>query len=231
MTGYVNMVGDFIERIPNNQLIIASDLYKKFEHGMTAQTFYKILERFSKSGKLVHLSKGIYYRPKQTRFGLVPISEDEIAKYYLKNKQGILVGYRMFNQKGITTQIGKQIEILSTILTETQKNICNVSVRRLSTPLNDETIPVIESMEILQAYPLIEDINEKALVEHMASFAQVYEESAMKAVLETRRYRKSTIAFMAAFLDYHQINHSLNKYLSPMSDYKIPNVEELHEFA
>lgn len=231
MVSYVSIIERVIEEIPCNQLIIASELYGKLSLEVTEQAFYKTMERFSKSERLVHLTKGVYYRPKKTRFGTVPISEDEIADYYLKNHRGILVGYRMYNQKGITTQLSKHIEILSTILTEEQKHIRSVSVRRIAAPLTEKTIPVIEAMEILQAYQRIEDINITALTEHMANFAQVYSESAMETVLANRKYKKSTIAFMAAFLDYHQIEHTLSRYLSPMSDYKIPKVEELYEFA
>lgn len=231
MVSYVNIVENEIEEIPFNQLVIASELYRTIPFEVTEQAFYKIMERFSKSGKLVHLTKGVYYRPKKTRFGIVPILEDEIANHYLKNHQGILIGYRMYNQKGITTQIGKQVEILSTILPEEQKHIRNVSVRRITAPLNEETISVIEAMEILQAYQGIENVNIKALVEYMAGFAQVFSESAMEVVLANRKYKKSTIAFMTAFLNYHQVKHSLSRYLSPMSAYKIPNVEEMYEFA
>ena len=231
MEKYVKIIENAIGEIPVNQLIIASELYRKLSLEITEQSFYKTMERFSKSGKLVHLTKSVYYRPKKTRFGIVPISEKEIANHYLKNHQGVLVGYRLYNQKGITTQIGKKVEILSTILPEKQKNICNVSVRRITVPLNEKTIPVIETMEILQAYKGIEDINTKVLAAYMTHFVQMYSESAMEVVLENRKYKKSTIAFMAAFLNYHHIKHSLSKYLSPLSDYKIPNVEELYEPA
>lgn len=231
MRSYASIVENAIEEIPFNQLIIASELYRKISLGITEQTFYKIIERLSKNGKLVHLTKGVYYRPKITRFGTVPISENEIANHYLKNHQGVLVGYRMYNQKGITTQVGKRVEILSAILSEEQKHICNVSVRRITAPLNEETIPIIETMEILQDYKNIEDINTKVLAAYMMHFSQNYSDPAMEIVLANRKYKKSTIAFMAAFLNYHQVKNTLSGYLSPMSDYKIPNVEELYEFA
>ncbi|MDO4275458.1 MAG: DUF6088 family protein [Eubacteriales bacterium] len=231
MSSYVSVLENAVKEIPANQLIIASELYSRLSSEITEQAFYKTMERFSKSGKLVHLTKGVYYRPKKTRFGTVPISDDEIAGYYLKNQQGLMVGYRMFNQKGITTQIGKQVEILSTILPEEQKHIRNVSVRKITVPLNEETIPVMEAMEILQAYQEMEDVNTKVLAAYMTNFVQVYSDSAMELVLANRKYKKSTIAFMTAFLNYHQVKHSLSRHLSPMSDYKIPNVEELYVFA
>ena len=231
MKSYASVVEDAIAEIPFNQLILVSELYRALSLKITEQTLYKILESFTKSEKLVHLAEGIYYRPKKTRFGTVPISEEEIADYYLKNNRGILVGYRLYNKKGITTQIGKQIEILSTILSEEKKYICNISIRRITVPLTEDTIPVIEALEILQAYQSIEDRNRKAFVQYMTRFSKVYSDHSAEVVLANRKYKKSTIAFMAAFLDYHQIGHKLSRYLSPMSAYKIPDVEKLYEFA
>lgn len=231
MESYVNKIEKVIEEIPYNQLIIAAELYGEFFSEIKEQTFYKTMERFSKRGKLIHLTKGVYYRPKKTRFGTVPISEEEIAGHYLKNHQGLLVGYRMFNQKGLTSQVGKKVEILSNLLIEEKKHISNVSVHRITLSLTDEMISVIEAMEILQAYHYIEDLNRKALTVHMTDFAKGYSEAAVEIVLANRKYKKSTIAFMAAILNYHRVEHTLDRYLSPMSDYKIPNVEELYEFA
>ena len=137
----------------------------------------------------------------------------------------------MYNEKGITTQVGKKVEVLSTILEEDVKNIHNVSVNRIEVELDEQTIPVIETLEILQEYNKIEDINKRALVMYMEKFSKIYSEQAVKRVLSKRKYKKSTIAFMQAFLKYFQIENSLEDYLSPLSTYKIPNVEGLYEFA
>lgn len=66
---------------------------------------------------------------------------------------------------------------------------------------------------------------------YMRKIAQVYSESAMEEILKNRKYKKLTIAFMAVFLNYHHVNHTLDKYLSTMSDYKILNMEVLYEFV
>ena len=231
MASYANTVETAVLNYQPNQLIVANELYKSIDQKIPEQTFYKTLERMTKSGKLVHLTKGLYYRPKKSRFGIIPISDEEISAHYLKAGHGVMVGYRMYNKKGLTTQIGKQVDILSNALHEEKKNIQNVSVRKISIKLNTETIPIIETLEILQNYRHIEDMNVAAMAACLNRFAELYSDEAADQVLERVKYKKSTIAFMEAILNHLGIRNSLGKYLSPMSDYKIPRLEALYEFT
>ena len=43
-----------------------------------------------------------------------------------------------------------------------------------------------------------------------------------------KKYKKSTIALLSAFPDELDVKHSLHKYLSPMSEYKIPDMKEFY---
>lgn len=54
---------------------------------------------------------------------------------------------------------------------------------------------------------------------------------AKEATVREIKYKKSTIAFLAAFLNHFHIKNSLSEYLSPVSSYKIPNLEALYESA
>lgn len=231
MSNYSKEVYQAICRFEKNEIIVASQLYKSELFAMPEQTFYKNLERLCQSGELVHLTKGLYYRPKASRFGNVPISEAEIIQFYLKNEEGVLVGYRLFNQKGLTTQIGKNVTILSNTIAEEKKNVQNVCVKKINVPLNKETIPVIEMLEVLQAYYKIEDINNHALAAYMKKFSEAYSDAAANEVLENVKYKKSTIAFLRALLEYLNIPNTLNRHLSSLSNYRIPSVEAIYEAA
>ena len=95
--------------------------------------------------------------------------------------------------------------------------------------LNEETIPVIETMEILQNYRNIEDVNKSALAAYMRKFASNYSDAAAVYVLRYRKYKKSTIAFLESFLNYLNIENTLNQFLSALSSYEIPEMEEFYE--
>ena len=55
----------FLCNIKENTVIEASRIYTFLADDMTEAAFYKTLERFCQSGSLVHLTKGLYYKPKQ----------------------------------------------------------------------------------------------------------------------------------------------------------------------
>lgn len=229
MNSYANYIETIIEHEPENKLLEASALYSQSFSTIPEMTYYKALERMCKKGILVHLTKGLYYRPKNTRFGTVPISEKDIVDHYIKDNQGIVVGYRLFNQKDLTTQISKRVEVLSSAVPGKKKNIHNVYVINISISLTPETIPIIETLEILQNYKSIEDINDTALAAYMKDFARHYADEATVYVLKNRKYKKSTIAFLESFLNYFKVENILNQFLSSLSSYAIPDIEEFYE--
>ena len=222
MTSYMNKIENCIMQVPENQIIVAANFYELHFADIPEGSYYKSLERLSSSGKLCHLTKGIYYRPKTSRFGTIPISEEQIACYFIENNRGLIVGYRMFNRYGISTQVSKQCEILTSGITEERKRICNVSLKRISFFLSPERRKALEALEILQAFASIEDANENALISYMKDFASSYSDKDVNFVLENRKYKKSTIAFMEYLLNALSVNNSLGKHLSRMSSYKIP---------
>lgn len=61
----------------------------------------------------------------------------------------------------------------------------------------------------------------------MERFARAYSEESTKYVIENRKYKKSTIAFLEAFLKQFEVNNTLNRYLSPLSEYNIPRMEDI----
>ena len=48
-------------------------------------------------------------------------------------------------------------------------------------------------------------------------------------VIANISYKKSTIAFLEEILEYYQITNCLSEYLSSLSDYKYPKMEEIYE--
>ena len=138
------------------------------------------------------------------------------------------MGIDFIIKKGLTTQINKRVEILSSAVPGKKKNIQNVYVININIPLTPETIPIIETLEILQNYKSIVDINNTALAAYMKDFALQYSDETTVYVLKNRKYKKSTIAFLECFLNHFQIENTLNQFLSPFSSYNIPEMSEFY---
>lgn len=232
MKSYMTQIKAIISSFPENTPLIAKNIYLRDCCDIPEVTFYKSLERMCQKNELKHLAKGTYYRPKQSRFGFIPISEEEIAAYYLQDGKGMLIGYRMYNQKGLTTQVSKNIEILTPEVAESRKVIDNVIIDKTTMRLDKEVIETVEILEILQNYSGIEDLNSAAFVEYADMFSKNwYNDVTLEYVLNHRRYKKSTLAFLRAILDRLGIKNNLSNYLSSLSKYEYPNMEVLYESA
>ena len=87
MPTYTSIVENAVERYKGHELIIAGDLYLEIKDEVPETAFYKNLERMCKSKLLSHLTKGVYYKPKKSAFGEVPISTEQIVNYYIEKKR------------------------------------------------------------------------------------------------------------------------------------------------
>lgn len=222
---------EYVEACPENTIIEVGALYRERFSRDPETAFAKAVERMTKAGVIVQITRGVYYKPRRTDFGIVPLTDNAIAAHYMRDGHGIAIGYKLYNEKGISTQVGKNVEILCDSLTGEQKRAGNVKITKSTVGLTPMTIPIVETMEILQNYGKIEDLNRKRLAAYMNEFASHYSEEATHEVLHKRKYKKSTIAFLKAFLDYLNVPNTLDRYLSELSTYKIPRVEDFYETA
>ena len=228
MNSQARAIEEFIFRQPENKILTAKQVYKQLPEHFSEQAFYQTLTRLTQKGMLCHLTKGLYYRPRCSRFGVVPLGEQAIVEHYTAGGQGMVVGYRLYYQLGLTTQISKNVDILSNVLQENKKTVSNVKVSRLDLNFDATTCNAIATVEILQNYRNIEDINHRQMAEYMRKFALNYSEDAIRTVLGHRKYKKATIAFLAAFLGYWNTKHTLQQYLSRLSTYAVPQMEEFY---
>ena len=159
MKEYTKRISEYIGKMPENELIEANSLHHEKFSEIPEAAFYKAMERFCKNNRLVHLTNGLYYKPKESRFGQVPISDKEIARYYMRSGKGIIIGYCLYNEKGITTQVSKTIEVLSNAIKSKRKTAGNVKIQKMDMQFTSENIPIVEALEILQNYGKIQDVN------------------------------------------------------------------------
>lgn len=226
-----NKVEMIIEKQDAGSLIDARLLYYMSSLEVSEAAFYKSLERMCKSDKIVRIANGIYYKPNRSKYGIIPVNEADIVEYYTRELSGVVIGYTLYNRVGISTQISKRVEVFSNRLLGDKKTIQNVTIRKLDFSFDDDTIPIIETLEILQNYSRIEDIDNMALSRYLLDFSVKYKDNAAIRVLEHMKYKKSTIAFLEACLNYMGIENTLKRFISSLSSYKYPSMEEIYEVA
>ena len=221
-----------INRVPSGTLIMTGKLYReKYASVMSEAAFAQAISRLYRSGEIERVSKGIYCRPKKTRFGTVLPSESEIVDLFTAGNNGVVVGYGLYNELGVTTQISKRRIAYSSISEEQLKQIGNVVIQRYELNYTSEVKSVIRMMELLHHYKEIQDIDLSALLRAAELFAGEYSEQAFETVQKTIGYPKWTVAFLREVLNYHRTSNQLGKYLSALTTYPIPKMEELYATA
>lgn len=221
-----------INEMPKNQIFEASKLYfEQFNFSMSEAAFYKALERMVKEYVLIKISKGIYARPEQSKYGIVPPSEEEIISNFIENNKGIVIGYQLYNLLNISTQISKNIKIYCNMINQQTKTIGNVFIERKEVDFSDEVCKVIEMLEILSNFNSIQDLNYNSFILLCEKFYKQYDEETTKYVLAKMRYSKSTIAFLRNILNHYGVDNALGENLSAFSTYNYPSMEEIYELA
>ncbi|SHJ90203.1 hypothetical protein SAMN02745248_01250 [Hathewaya proteolytica DSM 3090] len=222
-----------IEEYPVKELIIANRFLKQNLPYIPADAYYKSIERMLRNGELERVAKGVYCRPKITKFGKVSASEENILNYFIgkENYTGVVVGYRLYNKYGITTQVSKTVNIYSNILEEETKVIKNVQIKKINISINSKTKRAIEQLEILENHNQIEEIDRKKMVYVHGIIAEEYSDEVFTSVLRNMKYKKRTIAFLESILKGKRVENTLSQFLNKTSKYKIPTMEESYESA
>ena len=218
-------IEEYVDGLGTENIIFISKLYSEKFSQYSEGAFFKIMERMVKEGKLVRLSKGIYFKNSDNYAYNINL----ILNYYFgeNNDNGMYIGYQLYNKYGITDVKKDYFELYSTIVDQDKKNIGNIAISKVPIELNYDNTRIIEAFEILQNHDSIEKLSKEKFFIYARQFALGYHDESALRVLEKMKYKKSTIAFMKSILDMYHVDNSLGKYLNCASKYKIPKVSKV----
>ena len=223
---------DEFRSVPEGELIISGKLYReKFADCMGEAAYAQSVSRLCRAGEIERVSKGIYCRPQKTRFGVIIPSDRGIAESFAVGRNGMLIGYALYNFLGISTQISKKYDVYSALSEERLKQIGNVTIHRYELDYTSTVKNVIAMMELLYHYAEIQDLNHVVFLQILQQLAESYDEQVFDMVQNVIGYPKWTIAFLREVLDHKNIQHNLVKRLSAFTKYSITSMEELYETA
>lgn len=176
---YNNILIKYIDEYPYDEPIFIEeikDYFKKIIQNNFETTFksiYVYINRLVKENKLSQFVKGIYYKPTKGIFGSKPLNINKvIEKKYIcdKNgKKGYFTGAYLFNKLGLTTQIPKEILIVTNECPNfndyNNKNL-GVTIRKPKTPVTEDNYKYLQLFDILMNRDniKIEVDNEKEII-------------------------------------------------------------------
>jgi predicted transcriptional regulator of viral defense system len=166
----------------------------------------KTLSRLVDSGKIIRLSKGQFYKPEKTEFGVLRPPEYQIVKDLLEAENkiiGYLTGVSVFNKLGLTTQVSNTIQIGTNIERKPKKrgkyNIRFIRQKNTIVKENIYMLQILDSIRFIKRIPDA-DITEscKRILAILNEFTEVEIRSIAKYAL---KYNPGTRALTGAMLD------------------------------
>jgi hypothetical protein len=225
--GYIFTYADFINNVINSS-------QKPKSLSISKEAIIKALNRMVASGKIAKLSKGKYYKPEKTAFGILKPNQYQIVKDLLEDNGkviGYITGYSIYTQLGLTTQISNIIQIGKNsirpsfnragykILFILQKNI-----------ITKENIPLLQILDSIRYIKKIPDTTItsscKRLIEIIKDLSTKDRSSLVRLAL---KYPPATRALLGAILDELgkiSLTEPLYKSLNPITTYKIPDANK-----
>ncbi|MBR6041865.1 MAG: hypothetical protein IKP37_04435 [Paludibacteraceae bacterium] len=192
----------------------------------------KALNRLVSRGDLEKISKGKYFKPQKSIFGILKPSTSEIVKDFLE-KDGKTVGYitgaTAFASMGLTTQISSVVLIGTNFYRRPlERGAHKVSFLLQRNEITEETIPLLR---ILDAFRLIKDIPattpDESLNVLKKIIAGLSAERQLQLVDLASKYTPYVRALLGAVFEIlGKDTNKLNKQLNGVTYYKIPISEK-----
>ena len=223
-------IRDFINTTPMGRVLTINDFDVQPQY---QQALVKALNRMVTKGELAKISKGKYYKPKQTLFGSLKPASSEIVKDFLE-KNGNIIGYitgtAAFASMGLTTQISSAIVVGS----NKYRRPLTRGEYRISFLLQPNTITKdnIQLLRILDAIKLIRDIPATIPDESIVCLKRIIKDLDATQQTELMELSQGYTPYVRALLGaiYEEIGidaSSLKVGLSGVTYYKLPISESV----
>ena len=221
-------IKELVRNFSDDYVLTASD----FDFGPQSKAaVVKALNLMADSGELMKLSKGKFYKPRKTQFGILKPSVYQIAKDYIERDGkliGYITGYSAYNALGLTTQISSYIQIGTNKYRRAVKRE-KYTISFILQP-NPITRKNIEVLRILDAIRFIREIPGTSPDEACLRLKEIIKEldDEQKKILVkcTLQYTSYVRALCGAILENTGCDKELlgiiRKSLNGITEYKLP---------
>jgi predicted transcriptional regulator of viral defense system len=166
----------------------------------------KVLSRLTESGKIVRLSKGRYYKPKEGITGSLKPDEYQVVKDLLEENGkiiGYLSGINAFNKLGLTTQVSNTIQVGTNIDKKSRKRgKYTIRFIRQKNNITNENITLLQMVDSIRFIKRIPDADINKSCERLRNIIKnlSVEEQAYLVKLALK-YNPATRALTGAILE------------------------------
>ena len=187
------------------------------------------LNRMADKGVIQRLSKGRFYKPKQTIFGKLKPSQEEVVKDLLE-KEGKIIGYltgiSIFGQLGLTTQISNIIEIgVKGKKNNTRRGMYSIRFVQQANLITRNNIPLLQLLDSIKSIKRIPDTTPDSSYNRIKAIVKSLDEKNLDLMIKlAMKYNPMTRAIAGAIIEelYGEDKaRSLRETLNPITIYKV----------
>lgn len=180
------------------------------------------------AGTLKRASKGIFYKPRQTVFGIAKPREEELMKQYLfKNGQRVayITGSSLYNKMGLTLQVPFNLKIASKTR-RTTVSIGNMKIRpaRSYADVTNENYYLLGLLDAIKDFNSIPDKDSNAVIKILTNRVKELDANETKEIIQyALMYPPRVRALFGAIVENAGKTSELDTIrgsLSPLSKYK-----------
>ncbi|MHC5354498.1 type IV toxin-antitoxin system AbiEi family antitoxin domain-containing protein [Myroides sp. LJL115] len=222
-----DIIQDKINKLPKGYIFTYRDFIE--EVNISFEALVKYLNRLADNNKISKLSKGKYYKPEKTIFGIVNPEPRQVVKDLLienGNLIGYITGISVFSELGLTTQIGFEIQIGR----NTPKAFLERKPYRISFLLqkNKITTDNIKYLQLLDALRLIKKIPDATIVNSSKILQRKLNDYSVDELQKIQRlalkYPPSTRALLGCLLEDNVETLILRNSLNPATKYQFNGI-------
>ena len=113
---YTRDIKQWVYSLKEEELILAKQAYEKYFLDMKEATFYQLLARLNEEKFIGKIAKGLYFKPRKDNFEALPSIDKLIAFFTNKEKNGMIVGSKMFESYGILNQSEDIYQVFTNVI-------------------------------------------------------------------------------------------------------------------
>ncbi|NSW92106.1 MAG: hypothetical protein HPY74_15790 [Firmicutes bacterium] len=161
--GYGEHIVNIVRNMPYESAIQTEDIAERLAEKFAlpydqAKTLTNVkLKRMADKGEIKRLQKGVYCHVKQTVFGKVTPSIDEVMIKTLTVQNDTKIGYEsgafLFNKLGLTTLIPRDIEITTNRYGAKLPEGCHIKLRKPSAVVTNENWKYLQFIDMVSQLP------------------------------------------------------------------------------
>ncbi len=221
-----SVVKKCIENVPSGQVFD----YSLFPvRGDAFLALAKSLSRLAKQGQIVRLSRGKYYKPRESVFGVLKPDENQLILSLTQAGDktiGYVTGIAAFNYLGLTSQVSNTI-MIARGSNQPSKDIFGFKVRfvKRNFRFTRDDVKLLQILDALKDIKKIPDITVRESLKILITNLEKLKADELQQMIRlAQRYPPSTRALVGAIIEnrFSEIRVvSLYKSLNPLSKYYI----------